>query len=83
MEPRTGDYAYAVGVWDLSIVRTILCRAVRNPNVSIRNFCFAAIPAWPNSAARLVRGAHEASANERLRTPAAASCSEGAMKAAA
>ena len=38
MVPRTGGYAYDVGVWGLSIVQgPIFCRAVPNPNVTIRN----------------------------------------------
>jgi hypothetical protein len=41
MVPRTGDYAYGVGVWDLSIVQGILCRAVPNLRVTIRNFFIA------------------------------------------
>jgi hypothetical protein len=43
MVARTGGYAYDVGVWDLSVVQgPIFCRAVPNPNVTIRNFCIAA-----------------------------------------
>jgi hypothetical protein len=42
MVPRTGGYAYDVGVWDLYHARAIFCRAVPNLRVAIRNFCIAA-----------------------------------------
>jgi hypothetical protein len=36
-------YTYAANVWDLSVrSRTIFCRRVPSPSVTIRNFCIAA-----------------------------------------
>jgi hypothetical protein len=40
--PRTGGYAYDVGVWGLSIVQGPFSVApVPNPRVTIRSFCVA------------------------------------------
>jgi hypothetical protein len=45
MVARTGGYAYDDGVWGLSLVQgPILCRAVPNLSVTIRNFCLAVGP---------------------------------------
>jgi hypothetical protein len=41
MVPRTGGYAYDVGVWDLSIVQGPFSVAPCQTLESIRNFCIA------------------------------------------
>jgi hypothetical protein len=42
MVPRTGSYAYDVGIWELSIVQGPFSVAVLNLRVTIRNVCIAA-----------------------------------------
>ena len=47
--PRTGVYAYDVGVWDLSIIQGILCAAPCQTlgfRVTIRNFCIDVGSFW-------------------------------------
>jgi hypothetical protein len=66
MVPRTEGYAYAVGVWDLSTVSTaIFCRAVPNPDVTIRHFLTLAVGDAPRRRAAAREQAEAKSARRR------------------